>query len=209
MDEILAEYGSGKYPRPKVVEFPEDRRVQTPPQPEPDDGELPQPLVREVKKPAPKEDKPIPEIVPENMGRAIGAQLHTLLRKADHYADHMYDQAEPDEETRRAEKYTPGVDQEELPDENGNTRLRKPRLRVVKPQDLPPDVLPAKLAAQYPKGLKGQNLRVRLAVLLSIGAVVCSLELPFVPWGSLAGTAEGFGLTVYQLRSLILTGPLL
>ena len=211
VDEILAEYGSGKYPKPKVVEFPERQTPQEPPAPAggPDDGELPQPLVREVKKPAPKEDKPIPEIVPENMGRAIGAQLHTLLRKADHYADHMYDQAEPDEETRRAEKYTPGVDQEELPDENGNTRPRKPRLRVVKPRELPPDVPPAKLAAQYQKGLKGQNLRVRLAVLLSIGAVVCSLELPFVPWAALAGTAEGFGLTVYQLRSLILTDLLL
>ncbi len=204
VDDILAEYGSGKYPKPKVVEFPEDRPA--PPQKEAEE-ELPQPLVREAKKPAPKADAPIPEIVPENMGRAIGAQLHTLLRKADHYADHMYDQAEPDEETRRAEKYTPGVDREELPREE--VPPRPPKLRVLKPRELPPDIPPAKLAAQRQKGLKGQGARVRLAVLLSAAAAACSVELPLLPWAALGGMAEGFGLTVFQLRSLALTGLLL
>lgn len=204
VDDILAEYGSGKYPKPKVVEFPEERPAAAP---EEDGEELPQPPVREVKKPAPKAEQPVAEIVPESVGRAIGAQLHTLLRKAEHYADHMYDQAEPDEETRRAEKYIPGVDREELPEEGAPPR--RPKLRVLKPRELPPDVPPAKLAAKYQKGLKGQGARVRLAMLLSIAAAACSLELPFLPWSGAADTAEGFGLTVYQFRSLALSALLL
>ena len=200
VDDILAEYGSGKYGKAKVVEFPEDRAA-----PPPEEREA-QPPIREVKKPAPKQDKPIPEIVPDGVGRTIGAHLHTLLRRVDHYADHMYDRAEPDEATRRAEKYIPGVDREELPKEGGN--IRRSRLRVVRQREAPPDTPPAKLAAQYQKGLKGQGVRVRLAVFTAVAAILCSIEAPFLPWAGLAEAAEGFGLSVYQLRSLILTGLL-
>ena len=215
VDEILAEYGSkgrkaagepsqGEKPK-KVVDFPTEKLPVLPP----DEEDIPQPLIRAAaKKPAakPKADEPIPEIVPENVGRAIGAHLHTLLRRADNYADHMYDQAEPDAETRKAEKYIPGVDKEELPDEDAPPR--RPRLRVVKPRQLPPDTPPAKLAARYQKGLKGQSVRVRFSTLLALAAVLCSVELPFLPWASLAGNLAGTGIGVFQLRCWILTALL-
>ena len=79
------------------------------------------------------------EIVPENPGRSLAARLSTLLRRADHYADHMYDQAEPDEETRRAEKYIPGVDREEIPEEGEPPR---PRRAPRRPAQIPPDTAP-------------------------------------------------------------------
>ncbi len=212
VDEILAEYGSGRYKGAKVLDFPE--REEQPPRDAPEEPEptLVFPTVLEKKEPPkkPAEDKPIPEIVPENVGRKLGAQLHTLLRKADHYADHMYDQAEPDEEARRAEKYIPGVDQEEVAEEEDNPRLpRRPKLRVVRKKELPPDTAPGKLASQYSKGLKGQGRRARLALLLGIGLAALSVELPFLSWGTLAEAAEGFGLTLYQFRTLMLSALLL
>lgn len=210
LDDILAEYGSGKYLKTsqKVVEFPTEDRPAPPPEEEPD--ETPHPPVREVKSPPKKVDKPnqpIPEIVPENVGRAIGAHLHTLLRKADHFADHMYDQAEPDPEALKAEKYTPGVDKEELPDQDAPPP-RRPKLRVVKPRDLPPDTPPAKLAAQYQKGLKGQGVRVKFATLTALIAVLCSVELPFLSWDLLAGELTQLGFEVFQLRCWALTALL-
>ena len=208
VDEILAEYGSGSHGagKDKVVEFPE--RDSAPLQEGPPHRSR---TVAAVKEPPPRaqEEKPIAEIVPESMGRRIGARIHTLLRKADHYADHMYDQAEPDEEARRAEKYIPGVDREELPEEDGARPPRRPRLRVIRRREMPPDVAPAKLAARYQKGLKGQGRRAQLALLLAVVSAVCSLELPLLPWAALGETVEGFGLTVYQFRALLLSGLLL
>ena len=129
VDEILAEYGSKgrgtaapeKSAKPKkVVGFPTGKLPPIPPAP-PGDG-ADEPTIRLVKKPPVKEDKPIPEIVPEGVGRSIGARLHTLLRRADHFADHMYDQSHPGEEALKAEKYTPGVDQEVLPGDSAPPR---------------------------------------------------------------------------------------
>ncbi len=216
VDEILAEYGSkgkGKQsPKagrpPKVVDFPTGE-IPPVPSPLPESGDD-EPTIRLVKKPPKPEDKPIPEIVPESMGRRFGARLHTLLRRADHFADHMYDQAEPDPEARKAEKYTPGVDQEVLPGDD-SAPPRRPRLRLVKPRQLPPDTPPAKLAAQYQKGLRGQGARVRLAMVLSLLAAACSAELPFLPWSSLSQAAglEEFQLQCWVLTALLLlTGPL-
>ena len=209
VDEILAEYGSKGRPAPKpekpkkVVDFPEGKTAP----PERERGAPPQPPGPAAKRAPSKSGEPIPEIVPENMGRTIGARFHTLLRRADHFADHMYDQATPDPEALRAEKYTPGVDREEAPPPGAGSR--RPRLRVVKPRELPPDVPPAKLAAQYQKGLKGQSVRVRLAFLLSIAAALCSVELPFLPWAALAGEAQALGLTAFQLRCWALSALLL
>lgn len=212
VDEILAEYGSKGRQAPgpkkpekpgKVVEFPTEKLP-----PLPLDGE--DAASRPGKKPARKagEDKPMPEIVPENVGRTLGAHLHTLLRRADNFADHMYEQAEPDEAARRAEKYIPGVDREEVP-EDEDVPARRPKLRVVRQRELPPDTPPSRLAALYGKGLKGQRRRVRLALLLGLVAVACSLELPFLPWKALEPMLAGLDLTVYQLRSLILSALLL
>ena len=206
VDEILAEYGSkgGKAqsepPKaekpPKVVDFPTGKLPKLPPEGNGTDEPTKS-----------KSDEPIPEIVPEHVGRVIGAHLHTLLRRADNYADHMYDHAEPDEETRRAEKYTPGVDREELPDEDAPPR--RPRLRVVRPRQLPPDTPPAKLAAQYQKGMKGQGVRAGFAVLLALAAVLCSVEPPLLSWASLAGNLAGPEGGVFRLRCWALTALLL
>lgn len=224
VDEILAEYGS-KGAKPKAAPPPKaPQGSQTPQRPNKEakkvvefpTGKLPslsvgeeedQPPaspIRVVERPRQKEAGPMPEVVPSSVGRAIGARIHTLLRRADNFADHMYDQAEPDEETRRAEKYIPGVDQEEIAPPAAPSPGR-PRLRVVRPRELPPDVPPAKLAAQYQKGLKGQGVRLRLALPLALLAALASVELPFLPWAALAGELAGLGLEVFQLRCLALT----
>ena len=188
VDEILAEYGS-KRTGAKVVDFPEQKGESA------EEDRLERTLRfpaagRTAPKP-PAKDEPIPEIVPESVGRSIGARVHTLLRKADHYADHMYDQAEPDEAARRAEKYTPGVDREEVPDEE-EAPPRRPRLRLVRPRELPPDTAPSRLAMLYGKGIKGQGRRVRLALLLGLAAAVCSVGLPFLPWGALGAALHAW-----------------
>ena len=206
VDEILAEYGSGRAKGTKVLDFPERKTV-------PGQGASEEPARRfataEKGKPAakkPAENQPIAKIVPDSVGRRIGARFHTLLRRADNYADHMYDQAEPDEEARRAEKYTPGVDREKVP---GETRPRFPWPRLTRQRELPPDTAPGRLAADYAKGLRGQGVRVRVALLLGLIAAFGSLELSFVPWAMLEETAAGIGLTVFQCRALILTALLL
>jgi len=168
VDDILAEYSSGKYRQepPKVVEFPlpeepfnEDPPVITPPK----------------KKPT---DEPMDEIVPSTVGRNLAARLSTLLRRADHYADHMYDQAEPDEATRKAEKYVPGVDEEVIPEE-----LPKPR-HIRRPVETPPDTAPGELSRHYKKWLKGKKIRSVFAFFTALLAVPVSLELPFFDWNT-------------------------
>lgn len=152
VDEILAEYSS----RSKVVEFPaEDQSL-------PEDPMPPRPARR---------PQPVDEIVPETPARSFAARIATLRRKADHYADHMYDQAEPDEETRLAEKYIPGVDKEEVPEEEPVRR------RIRRPAQVPPDTHAADLAARYAQGLKGRGRRVVFAFILSILALLFSLDL--------------------------------
>ena len=207
VDEILAEYGSGRSRGTKVVDFPERRDEPGLSAPEEPTRRFPTVLEGKPQAKKPAERQPIPEIVPDGVGRRLGARLHTLLRKADHFADHMYDQAERDEEARRVEQYTHGVDTEETP---GEARpLRRARPRAARQKELPPDTSPGRLAAEYGKGLKGQSRRAGFALVLGLAAAVCSLELPFVPWAMLTETAAGFGLTLYRCRALILTALLL
>ena len=206
VDEILAEYGSGRSKGTKVLDFPERKDKSA--RGASDESTRRFTPVETGKPPAkkPAENKPIAKIEPDSVGRKLGARLHTLLRRADHYADHMYDQAEPDEESRRAERYTPGVDREKAP---GETRPRFPWLRLARQRELPPDTSPGRLAADYAKGLKGQGVRVRVTLLLGLIAAFGSLELSFVPWTMLEEPAAGIGLTVFQCRALILTALLL
>ena len=168
VDDILAEYGTGKYKREpsKVVEFPQRE--------EPFNEEPP------VITPRPrKKEAPVEEIVPQSVGRSLAARLSTLLRRADHYADHMYDQAEPDEETRKKEKYIPGVDKEEVPEEP--VRSRRP---IRPPLEAPPDTAPAELASRYRKGLKGKKIRTVFAFLVGLLSVPVSIDLPFFDWNA-------------------------
>ena len=98
VDDILAEYGSGKYGKPKVVEFPgrEDRRPEPgpqrpgrpkqPPRPEPQEE---QPEDDEEDAGEDRDDDGIVEIEPVSPFHGLAARFHTLIRRADHYADHM------------------------------------------------------------------------------------------------------------------------
>ena len=142
VDEILAEYSSSS----KIIEFPQD------------EGDFPDdPMPRPARSP-----RPVEEIVPETPLHGLAARIATLRRKADHYADHMYDQAEPDEETLWAEKYIPGVDKEEIPEEEPVRR------RIRKPAKMPPDIPASDLAARYLKGLKVRGRRVGISFFLSL-----------------------------------------
>lgn len=179
VDEILAEYSS----RSKVIEFPQE------------EDELPDdPMPRPARK-----QKPVEEIVPETPLHGLAARIATLRRKADHYADHMYDQAEPDEETLLAEKYIPGVDKEETPEEEPVRR------RARRPVKVPPDTPAADLAVRYLHGLKGRGRRVGFAFVLSLLMIVLSLDLsgglPF----QLPFTLPG---DLYQLQCWTLAGGL-
>lgn len=187
VDDILAEYGSGKYAKPKVVDFPEpDRSAPAGPRP------------RSTRQPPPEEDGGIPEIRPASPAHGLAARLSALLRRADHYADHMYDQAEPDEETRKAEKYIPGVDREEPP------RREESRRPVRRPRETPPDTAPADLAARWQKGLKGLRVRTALAFLTAVLAVFVSIDLPFLDWNAAVESA----VPLPVLRLILLTALL-
>ena len=94
--------------------------------------------------------------------------IKDLSRKAEDYADHMYEEDERTdlEEVRRLEQLIPGTDEEEpLPPPS---RLNRPK-KVVPP---PPDIPPGDLARTYTKGLKGMRIRIIFLFLLSILAVV-------------------------------------
>ena len=144
VDDILAEYGSGKYGSSKVVEFPGPAERQGAREAQrPDDSRRPpgpktqaETQVDEPDRDAQEVDGGIVEIEPASPFRALAARLHTLMRRADHYADHMYDQAEPDEEAVKAERYIPGVDQEEVQEEEPTARAAR-RIRPARPA--PPD----------------------------------------------------------------------
>jgi len=234
VEEILAEYGSGKYSRSKVVDFPdqEERELfqQTgrlpglsrqqagraskplPSRPAKDakaQADRPGEAEQEQEPKAPKDEGgDIVEITPESPLRGLAARLSTMKRRADHYADHMYDQAEPDEETKKAEKYLPGVDREEEPEEDQRPRRAR---REKAPRPAPPDTAPADLAARYAHGLKGKRARAGLAVVLSLlcGAASvldpAALGLPaFTPSGVPVETAR----LALLLGLLALTGAL-
>lgn len=99
--------------------------------------------------------------------------IKDLSRKAEDYADHMYEEDERTdlEEVRRLEQLIPGTDKEEpLPPPS---RLNRPK-KVIPP---PPDISPGDLARTYAKGLKGMRIRVIFLFLLSILAVV-QLSVP-------------------------------
>ena len=218
VDEILAEYGSCK--KPKVVEFPEQAAARPRPKkeidlpgpdglppaeeeaPEPEESGLPQPPTPIQNPPRAEEQEPMPEIVPQGIRRTIGARLSALMRRAEHFADHMYDEAEPSEEDKKAERYMPGVDVEEEPAGDGPRRVEK---RGPKPEELPPDVAPSELAARWRKGLVSQGRRVLIGGALAVIILLVSLELPFLRWADWADSISGGALPALQLRSLILT----
>lgn len=207
LEEILAEYGSGKYSNhPKVVEFPESSSFSAqaerhPPSQSASEPRANQPAEGEKTPSSPAEERPILNISPKGLGRHIGARLSTWLRRADHFADHMYDQAEPDEAVLKAERYLPGTDREEVPAEGAVPHSS----RTKRPAKLPPDTPPAQLAVHCGKGLKAQRRRLLTALVLALLTLLPSLLPHIPPWSVL----EGVGLSAYQFCSLLLTALLL
>ena len=217
-----AEEGKGKA---KVVPFPEKKKKQgeQAPQQPPVDG--PEPVQFEKKAPTQEEGQsqdqddqeapPMPIIQPATLLRHLGARLSTLSRRADHFADHMYDQAEPDAETKKVETYLPGVDQEtpvptpkkkkvpKLPKVlKALSKLKRPKPARAKVKPVPPDTKPSELAARYQKGLKARRNRAIISLVLSLLAMVLSVDIPV----SISISVPGVSLT--QLRVWILCGLL-
>ena len=173
VEEILAEYGTGRYA--KVVEFPR-QEVEA--------------QARPPAESAADEPAQVIEIGPEGLGDRLAARMSGLVGRMDHYADHMYDQAEPDEQTRKAERHIPGVDREEEPEQP----VRVWRMRA--PRAAPADTAPADLAARWRTGLAGRRVRVALSLVLS--ALCGALSLSVEP-GLLPGALAGLTLREWQL----------
>ncbi|OUN20951.1 hypothetical protein [Pseudoflavonifractor sp. An85] len=195
----------------KVVPFPDQQPQPKVPDQPPTPG--PEPVQFAKKEPQPQQNQaneedgdeaPMPVIEPATLLRHLGARLSTLQRRADHYADHMYDQAEPDSETVKVETYLPGVDQETPPKAPKKKKVAKPpkpaRVKPVKPP--PPDTPPAELAARYQKGLKARRHRVTAGWLLSLLAIIVSVPLPISIPFSLPG------MSIPQLKAWILAALL-
>ena len=101
----------------------------------------------------------------------IAEGLNRLVRKADDYAAHMFEEEGKEHEAsvRRAEAYIPGTDEEEP----APRRERRPRRQPPPAPDLPA----GDLARRYGKGLKSLGVRAVLALLLFLPALYLSLDL--------------------------------
>ena len=94
--------------------------------------------------------------------------IKDLNRRADDYADHMYEEDEridPDE-VRRLERLIPGTDKEEEPE---------PPKKLTREKQLPPpppDTPPAELARGYAKGLKSTRIRLAFLFLMCVLSII-------------------------------------
>ena len=176
LDDILAEYGLPASPseeRPSnVVAFP---GVHAPPPDTPE--EMDEDFPEEYPPPSPLEEpRPSPVNVtpfPKKRG-PLSSLVHDLNRRADDYADHMFEEDESIDkaEVRRLERLIPGTDREEV--DEAARQWRRPRRQ----EPPPPDVPPQELARRYGKGLKWMRTRVLLVSLLALLALIQTLS----PW---------------------------
>lgn len=196
-----------------AAEPPKEKQPQAePPRPDKPKADPPKPAKPKADKPprAPRpqsESKPRDQVPPKGEGKVLEfreeekketfftAKLGELRKKADEYADHMYENAglEDRKDVRRAEKYIPGVDVEEEPTE--------PLRRERRPRRLPPpapDYSPGELYSRYGRGLKLLWLRTALVFLLALPMLYLTVfqymgaPLP----GALAGSYERQVLTL-------------
>lgn len=196
LDDILAEYSDRKPPgvvaiseqeieNDNLLLFPD---ILPPPQPpEPEDEPCAQD-VQAIVEPdtpvSPEEPQPEPTSEPDNVvafpekESPLSALLHDLSRKADNYAEHMFQDEDmaSSPETRRMEELIPGVDVEDAPQ-----RERRPR-REDPPE---PDLSVQELAQQYGKGIKSLRTRMRFLFVLLLPALYLMLEpllpFPYIP----------------------------
>lgn len=156
----VVDFPSGRSQRSADRRPPPERRPAPPPPPpsEPEEEKV----VDFPGEEGPADDNPIAE------------GLNRLVRKADDYAAHMFEEEGKEHEAsvRRAEAYIPGTDEEEP----APRRERRPRRQPPPAPDLPA----GDLARRYGKGLKSLGVRAVLALLLFLPALYLSLDvLPY------------------------------
>lgn len=120
---------------------------------------------------APEEEQP-KETAVEKLAKK-SSFLSNVIRQADRYADHMFEDAQPSPEEKRAERYVPGVDEERPVEEQKKAYVpRRRRVRVW--EDTPPQ----ELAAQYGKGLGWLRARRLIIFLLILPVLYLHLAAP-------------------------------
>lgn len=166
VEEILSEFSTTRENQ-RVVPFP------TRPHSE-DEEEIP----------TPHPDGKTAEIIdlpPDNLLFELETKVRGLFRRADEYAEQMYQHSEPSKEEREAEQYIPGVDVEETSVEEEPEEPdppKHPRRPRRKPPELPRDDSPAELALKFKHGLSATRLRLFPCLLLALAATYLALELP-------------------------------
>lgn len=151
-------------------EAPEDASA-SPPDSSPDTTEEPEEVENEED--GEEEDSGVVEFPPEES--LLSSLLKRLGKKADRYADQMFQESEDmdEEEIRRLEELIPGTDQEDEPPQPRTPSLLYRLLhRPRREEPMPPDTAPQQLARSYGKGLKGLRLRSLFIFLLSVAAIV-------------------------------------
>lgn len=151
-------------------EAPEDASA-FPPDSSPDTTEEPEEVENEEDRE--EEDSGVVEFPPEES--LLSSLLKRLGKKADRYADQMFQESEDmdEEEIRRLEELIPGTDQEDEPPQPRTPSLLYRLLhRPRREEPMPPDTAPQQLARSYGKGLKGLRLRSLFIFLLSVAAIV-------------------------------------
>ena len=143
---------------PEEAPLPEDDLPDDPMPPRPPAEVIPFPGAAGEEEPADEE---------EDSG-GISAFIKGLERKADDYADRMYEEDEriDPEEVRRLEQLIPGTDVEQEPE----PPARHKKIKKVEPP--PPDTPPQELAREYSRGLKSARLRLSFLLVLSLLSIV-------------------------------------
>lgn len=223
LDEILAEFSDRARRADRRTRLPFTQPVMLRPHPEPEEAPEPPRVVDFPRRsPVPREESPPPEreapeppcredkVIPlwEEPENPVKAGLDELLRRADEYADSMFQEEDhPDPDADLAERYIPGTDDEAEPEEEPRRRWERPPRRVPPP---PPDTPPKELARQYTKGLN--SLRLRCAGLFLLAALMVWLGLmdhhrlavpaplaplaPYFAWALTAGLGLGLLLSL-------------
>lgn len=219
LEDILAEYGGGG----KVVPFPS-----APPPPSPVEGGLSDPPPAPTPKAPKVPDVPPPPEAPtkadavptptkaekildfpgdgdedeDPLDRTSPLQLglEKLRQKADEFSEHMFEEEGVEDEAyvRQAEKYLPGVDREEEPEEDAPLRTRRPRRERAPAPDLPPQ----DLYRRYHKGLAFLRFRAILVFLLALPLLYLTLA-PFFHWPLPGLLGQSYPIRVYTLAGLL------
>ena len=131
----------------------------------PDDPMPHRPPAEVIPFPHEAEDEDLPS---DDDSGVISSFIKGLERKADNYADRMYEEDEriDPEEVRRLEQLIPGTDVEQEPEPP--TRLKKEK----KAEPPPPDTPPQELARGYAKGLKSARLRLNILFVLCLLSII-------------------------------------